>query len=79
MWLDETSQNEKIFKQFCFFVDENITRKKEGNSPLGFLVIIDKFVSSEQLVKLKELLKFKNTMNKLEFINSFFHLKFDKV
>jgi hypothetical protein len=76
--LDENSPNLKIFVQFCFLIDENISQNKEELG-LGFLVITDRFLTNEQLDKYKGLFKFKHDMSSLEFLNPYFNIKYNKV
>jgi hypothetical protein len=84
--MSELEVQQALFSQFCFFIHFNgfnieldFYNQKLCSVYLGYLVVIDKFLSPSQLEIYKRLLEFHNSKSVLHFLNDFFVLRYDPV
>jgi hypothetical protein len=75
-----------LFKNFCFFIDpvlvnidSELLEEKSLGLNLGYLVVIDKYLTKRQLDCYNEILKFHDSSQILHFLNDFFAIKYNPV
>jgi hypothetical protein len=69
--LDEEALNKVLFEKFCFVVDAKDVKFKKKNE-LGYLIVLDRYVTREELFYYKECLRYVNVDEAISYENYFF-------
>ena len=75
--LDEYKLNRVLFQRFCFLIENTDTNYE--NSAFAYLILVDGFLSSEEIDNFKTFLYYSNRERKLNETNCFFEVEKVKV
>lgn len=73
-----TELDNRLFRKFCFFVDQNILGKEPdcfADDLFGRMVIVDRYISEETLAAFRELFSYNKKMSTIPLENHLFEFK----